>query len=86
MFTADMFNSNEALLNLFADSIFAHLNVSQTTGGHVVRPVNSSFVVVEDWYRFILGESVKELKILEDVGKLLNAFGTFINCIYFSFG
>ncbi len=47
-FSADVFNVDDSGLNVFAYGVFTELNVLETFGGHVVRPLDGGGVVVVD--------------------------------------
>ena len=79
-----MFWGDETKCALFFDSIFAHLDVSQSFGGHIVGPLDSGCVVIFKRDGTV-GVVVEDAEVFEYVGDVLEGFGAFIHCIYFGF-
>jgi len=51
-----------------------------------VRPLDCGIIVIANWnWGTVVGEMVKEMKVLEDVAYVLDAFCAFIDSIYFGF-
>ena len=75
----------EVGLHVFADGVFAHLNVVEAFGCHIVGPLHTCLVIVFDGDGTI-GDEVEEIEVFEDVGNVLEAFDEFIGGVDFCFG
>ena len=72
-------------LDLFANSVFANLDVAEAFGGHAVGPGDAGGVVVVDdgGPGHVFGV---EIEIAEDIVKILEKFDAFVGGIDFCFG
>ena len=82
-FATDVLYINDVGLYVFVYCIFADLNVTGALGCHVVRPLDCGCIIVVNLEWLFIYDCVVKGKILDDVDKLLDRFGTFIYCTYF---
>ena len=79
-----MFDIDEFVLNLFADSVFTDLNVTNAFCAHVVRPLHTRCVVIVNDNGSVC-VVFEDAEILEDVGNLLKGLCAFVNGADFGF-
>jgi len=47
-FSSNMFDLDKGFLHIFADSIFANLNIAEAFGSYIVRPLDGGGIVIVD--------------------------------------
>jgi len=76
--SCNVLSFDKIFLNLFSDSVFPNLNVSNTFCCHVVCPLNANCVVLVDDDRTV-GVELEKFEVFQDVCYLLECFYAFVH-------
>ena len=77
-FASDMFDLDERFLYIFANGIFANLNIAEAFGRHIVGPLDGGGIIIvdSDW---AVGEFMEDAEIQKNIGDVLKLFGALVD-------
>jgi len=76
-FSSNMFDLDKGFLYIFANCIFANLNIAEAFDRHIVGPLDGGIIIVDS--DGTVGDFMEDAEIEENTGNVLELFGALVD-------